>query len=436
MRHRANRRKLHGALALALFLGLIGGCLDLATTSILCKTTADCPVTGECGVWTCKEGSCVVDAKPSGTVPATQVLGDCKRLVCDGEGNAVTEPSDEDTIPDGTPCTTDKCVDGTPAYEPAPAGTPCGVDDKLQCNGAGACVGCIDGDGSECGPQEACATWLCAVNTCSRILKADGTFINDPKLGDCRADYCDAVGQVVSRPYNDDKKDDGDPCTTNDCMDGAPVYPPGPDGTPCGMGCQICTGGVCGECGPPNYECDTAAQKCIPLLQVPNGTACSASTDCASGNCVDGVCCDDACAAPCSACNNAKTGQPDGTCSPVTNGTDPDNECQSPAADVCVAGQCQCYNGIQDGGEIKVDCGGNCAPCPGKWQCDGTPVCDGAQKSFCCFPGCGTCVDQAAECKAMHGTACALGQPDKTFALGTMSTPQCTACRFSTCKCQ
>ncbi|UQA58469.1 hypothetical protein [Polyangium aurulentum] len=442
MRHGANRRKLHGPLALALFLGLFGGCLELDTESISCKTVADCPSSGECGVWTCKEESCVVDAKPSGTVPTTQVPGDCKRLVCDGNGNAVSEPSNEDTASDGTPCTTDKCVDGTPTYAPAPAGTACGVGNQLECNGAGACVGCTVG--SDCGPEEPCATWLCEAGTCKRVLKASGTFVEDPALGDCKGHFCDAIGQVVAGAYDSDVMDDGNPCTTDACSNGAEIHEPVPAGTSCGTGCQMCVDAVCAGCDklPDDYACNTQLMQCTPLKELENGSACTSQFDCVSKLCIDGVCCDSLCDGPCTACNSAKTGQPNGTCSPITAGTDPDNDCQSPAADVCVAGQCQCYNGIKDGAELKVDCGGNCAPCPGTWVCDGSPACESAPNSTCCNPFCGICMDNSAGCKQLHGTPCVIGtdQP-KQYSLKLTSTPECNAkssqaCVFSLCTCK
>jgi hypothetical protein len=437
MRSRGKAYTPRGLAALALVIGVAGGCfaigIEFEQVAYLCEREEDCTSrNNDCGKWKCVEGVCSLDAVPAGTETEPQTLGDCKRTVCDGKGNIVEQSSEADTISDGNPCTTDKCIDKTPAYEHTAAGTKCGMGDVLQCNGAGACVGCMAP--SQCGPEEDCAAWLCTAGACSRILKADGTFVRDSALGNCQADFCNAVGKIESRPYDNDKNDDGNPCTTDECKNGVPLYPSGPDGTACGVGCQVCAGGQCGTCAPPKYQCDTAAQKCIPLLGLPNGTACNADTDCESFKCVDGVCCDTPCAGPCTACTTAKTGKADGTCSPITAGTDPDNECQSPTADVCVAGQCQCYNGIQDGAEDRVDCGGNCAPCPGKWHCDGSPPCDGSQKTYCCFPLCGQCVNEAAECKSLQGTPCTLGQDDAYFPLGTKSA-DCTECRFATCSC-
>ncbi|WP_437540819.1 hypothetical protein WME97_25440 [Sorangium sp. So ce367] len=38
--------------------------------------------------------------------------------------------------------------------------------------------------------------------------------------------------------------------------------------------------------------------------------------------------CDTTCTGTCMACEETKTGEPDGTCAPVTANTDPDDECE------------------------------------------------------------------------------------------------------------
>ena len=65
------------------------------------------------------------------------------------------------------------------------------------------------------------------------------------------------------------------------------------------------------------------------------GEACTAGVACSTGFCVDGVCCNAPCGL-CAACTQAKTGLPDGTCVPVADGLDPDNECGPMGADVCL----------------------------------------------------------------------------------------------------
>ena len=59
-----------------------------------------------------------------------------------------------------------------------------------------------------------------------------------------------------------------------------------------------------------------------PVLLV-DGASCSAPADCMSGFCVDGVCCGTACDGECERCD----GSAPGTCAPVGDGMDPDDEC-------------------------------------------------------------------------------------------------------------
>src|SRR5262249_55195070 len=65
------------------------------------------------------------------------------------------------------------------------------------------------------------------------------------------------------------------------------------------------------------------------LYQLNQGSACAADGDCEAHHCVDGVCCNTACgggvAADCQACAHALTGQPDGTCAPVLDGSSCDD---------------------------------------------------------------------------------------------------------------
>jgi len=52
----------------------------------------------------------------------------------------------------------------------------------------------------------------------------------------------------------------------------------------------------------------------------------------------DSVCCDADCGAECYSCLAAKTAGPDGTCSLVTDGTNPDEECAG--FKTCQSGSC------------------------------------------------------------------------------------------------
>jgi hypothetical protein len=86
-----------------------------------------------------------------------------------------------------------------------------------------------------------------------------------------------------------------------------------------------------------NNEPVVAFQNKVAILEpnLGNGAACTWQEQCYGDvTCTDGVCCSDytsgfsgACTEECHACLASKTGQPDGTCAPILDGTDPDNEC-------------------------------------------------------------------------------------------------------------
>lgn len=92
------------------------------------------------------------------------------------------------------------------------------------------------------------------------------------------------------------------------------------------------------------------------------GRSCGRPQDCSSDACVDGVCCESACTGTCQACSEEKTEQPDGVCWAVAPGSDPDDECSGGYN--CGLGGCEsCDDGLQNGDETGVDCGGDCPPC-------------------------------------------------------------------------
>jgi len=429
----ARVRWLRGALAFSLVLSA-GGCIALSSDAEPCETSADCA--GEdtfCGLRACKNNACtLLDVRPAGELPPGQALGDCKTGRCDGKGNLVVEADPTDIPDDGNECTEDTCVQGTPTSAPSSDQTPCGAMLTLKCNGAGVCTGCVVP--SDCGVDTPCVQWACdAEAKCGRSLAPVGTLAENPLPGDCKANLCDAKGKLQEAFYPEDPAVDDNDCTTGLCSpDGTTIQNAAPDGTACGgMPCMACTAGVCDVCKG-DYYCNV--DKCSPLKKLPVGAACADSVDCELGNCVDGVCCDGPCGGACNACSNEKTGQPNGTCAPVADGSDPDNDCAAPNPDVCVGGKCQCYNGVQDGGELEVDCGGNCNPCVGVWVCNGAQGCTGAPQTVCCNVFCVGCTNGEATCKDSEGQPCQIGEPNKNFAV-LENNGTCDQCGQITCTC-
>lgn len=439
MRETGHFRAFHRLLALSLVLATGGGCFVLGydfdkEPPAVCKTAADCPGDEACGTPACEAGVCkVLNPVAKDVAPPGQAIGDCKHLTCDGSGNANVAADDADLPEDGNECTEDSCAQGTPKNTPSGSDKPCGVGGALLCNGVGVCAGCSAD--AQCGVDTECVKWTCDQGSCVRNLMPVGTLATNPLPGDCKANLCAADGSAVESLYQNDPLEDGDECTVGVCNpDGTTTQNAAPDGTSCGgmTPCKACTAGVCGDCAG-DFYCNMTT--CSPLKKLPLGAACTQAIDCELGNCVDGVCCDGPCGGTCKACSNAKTGKPNGVCSTVPDGSDPNDSCQTPAADVCVGGTCQCFNGVKDGGELKVDCGGNCTPCPGKWVCDGANGCTGAPPTICCDPVCGiACGGGENACNAIAGTTCQVGEADKFF-LVLGNNGLCNQCGSIGCQC-
>jgi MYXO-CTERM domain-containing protein len=118
----------------------------------------------------------------------------------------------------------------------------------------------------------------------------------------------------------------------------------------------------------------------------PPGAVCTRPGECESGFCVAGLCCDTTCTDPCHSCKGAdQQGGVDGTCGPVTAGTDPFNDCSDDGSPSCE------NNGLCDGagGCQKYPISPGCTPrgCTSGAQCTSGHCEDG----ICCDTACGTC---------------------------------------------
>jgi len=188
---------------------------------------------------------------------------------------------------------------------------------------------------------------------------------------------CDVPGSEGSCTNVPSGGIDPDGCFSPDTCDGNGACvkkAPAPNGTPCASAaeCQsgFCADGVCCQtkCDALCYSCSAAKKNSGPdgscaetkVYTDPEGE-CPSTTFCWAGQCKsplgypcltdkecwplgaacrDGVCCNNSFCAEgntsCTACTQAKTGQPDGTCATVFAGTDPFNSCELPGATVCV----------------------------------------------------------------------------------------------------
>ena len=193
---------------------------------------------------------------------------------------------------------------------------------------------------SECpGADTECHTRTCAGGVCGADDKPSGTPIAAQTAGDCKIAVCDGNGGTSSIPDSNDKKDDGNTCTTDGCSAGSPTHTPVTPGTACTgpNGAKVCgPSGVCVEC--------------------------VSGTNCASGVCKTNICV----AAQCNdAVKNGNETDVDcggGSCPPCgfNKICGSDNDCVGQS---CVGGHCaaSCTDGQKNGGETDVDCGGACA---------------------------------------------------------------------------
>lgn len=120
----------------------------------------------------------------------------------------------------------------------------------------------------------------------------------------------------------------------------------------------------------------------LNLIQLENGSECHDALDCQSGNCTDGVCCNSACAG-CNSCLNAHTGAPDGTCAPVSKGTDPHHACGEDACSrtgeqansAACNGSGACATHVEECAPFSCRAGACARDCTEDAECDAAAFC-------------------------------------------------------------
>lgn len=169
-----------------------------------CMTAADCPAPrNPCLVATCNMNFCDSEPVPDGTDSALQTPNDCKRVVCDAEGQTSQMPDDTDTRDDGVDCTVDSCTMGVPTSTPAAAGTTCDDDGGAVCNGNGMCIFITCGDGMANGPEtcddgnliddDGCDA-NCTITACGNGVRTSGEVCDDGNTTD--SDGCSSTCSV------------------------------------------------------------------------------------------------------------------------------------------------------------------------------------------------------------------------------------------------
>jgi len=287
-----------------------------------CLLATDCPAnfSPDCGSVACNNGICDTTLQPSGTAIPNQTNGDCQTQVCDGAGMVTSQIDDSDIPSNPNLCTPGACSNGTPGTTNAMAGTACGGTNI--CDGLGVC----------------CAPAVCGPNNCGSMPSGCNTQL---PCGICSEGLCGlAVLNVCS------------------CADG--LQNNGEQGVDCGGPCSTTCGG---------------------------GTPCNMPSECSSNYCVDDVCCNELCDGVCEGCTDELNGVADGQCLPVIDNSDPDNNCTAAAPASCgMTGECV-------GGACEVHSGNVCAAATcvsatftGDSICDGMGTCQAPPPTACGGP--------------------------------------------------
>jgi len=394
---------------------------------------ADCPDDGttSCG----RDGSCdgagACRQYASGTVCSPQSCsGSTRTLVsrCDGAGTCVAgiqQPCDPFVCGSSGDCytscstaaeclTPNLCVMGSCGKKPTGA----------ACMAASDCSSGFCAQGVCCGSACTGLCSSCALSgsegACLPVSAGQDPFnqCNDAGPDSCGTDgFCNGAG--ACRLY-----DAATQCAASSCTGTTSTSQRSCNGTgTCSAATTTsCAPYVCGatacktscasstDCSTGNY---CAGTTCAPLK--PGGAPCGAAGECATGSCVDGVCCESTCAGGCSACSNAKTGQPDGLCRPVTGGTDPDGDCAQEAAATCgLDGQCDgagaCRKWASGTTCVIESCSGS-SYTPAR-TCNGSGTCQTVTSTSCGAYICGatsckTSCGSGADCTS--GNFCAAG---------------------------
>ena len=326
----------------------------------------DCDDHNACNVGeSCHQGSCA-----GGGAPNCPGVIDCHVITCDPAGPEGNCASDE-ILPDGTDCDDgafctahDQCLEGacTGGATPCASGLHCNETDDscLECLGADHCD-----DGVAC-TDDSCDNGVCHhvandLHCPDNSLHCDGIEYCDETL-DCQstgdpcptAEYCDEATDSCGDCLVDENCNDHVNCTDDKCISGGCVYLPADE--KCTDDDEYCNGR---EICDPQAGCVSTGNPCTAIEfcneQGESCDECRFDSDCDDNNactaghaCVLGVC-QTAHAVDCSGesdqCNTAAcdpAGEP-GNCNvmtPVSDGTECDDEMYCTVGDQCTAGAC------------------------------------------------------------------------------------------------
>jgi hypothetical protein len=296
----------------------------------------------------------------------------------------------------GSDCGSGVCTSGMCQAPTCSDGVKNGMETDVDCGG-GTCPVCPAGKSCSAGrdcQSMVCNGGMCQMPSCSDGVKngmetdvdcggpncrkcGNGGMCNGN--GDCGSNFCNGgVCQSMPAPTCTDGVKNGNE-TDVDC--GGGTCPACPAGKSCSAGrdCQsmVCNGGMCqmpscsdGVKNGMETDVDCGGTNC---RKCGNGGMCNGNGDCGSNFCNGGVC--QPMPAP-SCTDGMKNGNETdvdcgGTCPacPAGKSCSAGRDCQSM---VCNGGRCQppsCSDGVRNGTETDVDCGGTCPTCPSGRMC-------------------------------------------------------------------
>jgi hypothetical protein len=324
-----------------------------------CSGGGDCPTTQRCQAGTCAMPSCT-DGARDGDEGDVDCGGSCAAKCARGQACHSTA----DCL--GSPFTHGPQLGKMCLYGVCGGSCSDGVKDgdETDVDCGGSCSLCANG--AACLRDVDCSSASCAFGLC--VAQSCSNGVTDTRNGetdvDCGGTHCAACANLKR-------------CKTNsDCQSGT-----------CGVGVLVCEASTCIDGVKDGTESgvDCGGGSCSPCGV---GGGCRVYRDCVGrGACVAGTC-------------NAPT------CSDgITNGNEPSTDCGGGSCPTCPAGRlckvnadcqsnycivggalpgCQaasCTDGVKDGDEVDVDCGGTACPaCANLKQCASNGDC---QSGFC-----------------------------------------------------
>lgn len=282
-----------------------------------------------------------------------------------------------------TKCGTPVCNNGVCDTDDAPKDSACDDGGGQVCDGKGACVECTNVDFHCPPPANECELPACTAGKCVATPVSQSTPTTAGQTtGDCKLVVCDGMGGTEAVD-DDDPLDDMNDCTMDTCVAGVNT----PVNASPGAACATLGGKVCGS----GSKAGTCVE-CITNASCTGGSVCDTSNDnfvCVPPSCMDGM----------------------------KDGNETGLDCGGPTCGACANGQ-MCVGG---GDCVSGFCsGGVCTACSTDANCPGTSYCDTGTGKCTADNVDGTTCTGNAQCTSGH---CADGVCCDTACSGT-----CSAC--------